>query len=289
MTLDHMTEAAPPYRSVRNKRFDIRRLYIAVLFIPLLYVLIRYLPPSAFFSLVVGAALLAAYEFYRLHFGQERIPLELALGLGSIGLLLATMQWPGMMPSQALWFLILLVVMISRLFSTRELKRATTDSAILLFGVVYIGLTLGHLLLLRALEDGIFLIFFLLLTTWGSDTGAYVAGKTLGRKKLAPVISPNKTVEGFFGGLVLGTSIALVARLWFLPTFAIGDCVVLGLLLAGLGTLGDLAESVLKRGAGVKDSSTLIPGHGGVLDRVDSLIFAAPVFFHFVFALHYRG
>ena len=282
MTFEHMTEAAPPYRSVTNKRFDLRRLYIAVLCIPLLYVLIRYLPPYAFFSFVVGAALLAVNEFYRLHFGQERIPLELALGLGSTGLLLATMQWPGVMPDQAMWLLILFVVMISRLFSTRALTRATSDSAILLFGVVYVGLTLGHLLLLRALEDGIFLIFFLLLTTWGSDTGAYVVGKTLGRKKLAPVISPNKTVEGFLGGLVLGTSMALVARLWFLPAFAIGDCVVLGLLLAGVGTLGDLVESVLKRGAGVKDSSTLIPGHGGILDRVDGLLFTAPTFYYYL-------
>ncbi len=282
MTVEHATDSAPPYRSGTDKRTDLRRLYVAVLCIPLLYGLIRYLPPYAFFPLVVGTALLASNEFYRLHFGQERIPLELALGSGATGLLLVTMQWPGLMPDQALWFLILFLALTSRLFSTRDLTRTITDGAVLLFGVGYIGLTLGHLLLLRALEDGVFLIFFLLLITWGSDTGAYVVGKTLGRRKLAPVISPNKTVEGFIGGLVLGTTMALVAKLWFLPALALGHCLALGLLLAGIGTLGDLAESALKRSAGVKDSGTLIPGHGGVLDRVDSLLFTAPTFYYYV-------
>ncbi len=282
MTLEQTTDVAPTCPSVTDKRSDILRISVAVLFIPLLYVLIRYLPPHAFFPLVVGTALLATYEFYRLHFGQERIPLELALGLGATGLVLAGMQWPGVVPDQLLWLLILSLVLITRLFSGRDTKRVMTDSAILLFGVVYIGLTLGHLLLIRAREDGVFLIFFLLLVTWGGDTGAYTAGKTLGRTKLAPVISPNKTVEGFFGGLALGTALALVARSWFLPAFTVGDCVVLGLLLSGIGALGDLAESALKRSAGVKDSGRVIPGHGGILDRVDSLLFTAPLFYYYV-------
>ena len=126
------------------------------------------------------------------------------------------------------------------------------------------------------------MIFFLILVTWGGDTGAFVVGKTLGRRKLAPLISPNKTVEGLFGGLLFGTALALLARAWFLPTFTIGDCLALGVVLAGLGAVGDLVESSFKRSAGVKDSGTLIPGHGGILDRVDSLLFAAPTFYYYV-------
>ena len=130
MTLEQTTDVAPTCPSVTDKRSDILRVSVAVLFIPLLYVLIRYLPPHAFFPLVVGTALLATYEFYRLHFGQERIPLELALGLGATGLVLAGMQWPGVVPDQLLWLLILSLVLITRLFSGRDTKRAMTDSAI---------------------------------------------------------------------------------------------------------------------------------------------------------------
>jgi phosphatidate cytidylyltransferase len=136
--------------------------------------------------------------------------------------------------------------------------------------------------LTRALPNGELLIFFLLLVTWAGDTGAYYAGMSLGRRKLAPVISPNKTVEGLIGGLMLAVLAAVGARLWFLPSFSLADCLATGLLLTGAGVLGDLAESALKRSAGVKDSGSLIPAHGGMLDRLDSLLFTAPAFYYYV-------
>jgi phosphatidate cytidylyltransferase len=136
--------------------------------------------------------------------------------------------------------------------------------------------------LTRALEGGEFLIFFLVLVTWAGDAGAYYTGRSLGRRQLAPVISPNKTVEGLLGGLILAVAAALVARAWFLPSFSVADCVAIGLLLTMAGALGDLTESVLKRSAGVKDSGTVIPAHGGMLDRLDSLLFAAPAFYYYV-------
>ena len=282
MAFEHTTDGAPEHPLVTTKRFDARRLYIALVFIPLLYVLIRYLPPQALFTFVVAAAILTLFEFYRLHFGQERAPLEFALGAVLTGLLLVNMQWPALVPTLSLWLLFLFLVLISRLLSKRALKQNLTDSGILLLGILYIGLTLGHLPLIRGLHGGIFLIFFLLLVTWAGDAGAYFAGRTLGRHKLAPVISPNKTVEGFVGGLLLATVAALVAKLWFLPSLTILDCTILGLGLAGVGALGDLAESAMKRSVGVKDSSHLIPGHGGLLDRLDSLLFTTPTFYYYV-------
>lgn len=273
------TAAAVP---VPVRRLDPRRVYSALAFIPLFYALVRYLPPFAFFLLVAAASSLALLEFYRLHFREEGPPALLALGLGGGLLLLAGIEWPGLLSERTALLLTLAAVLLHRLQSTSDLRRSLADSAVLLFGLLYVSLTLGHLLLTRARPDGEFLVFFLLLVTWAGDTGAYYVGTALGRHKLAPVISPNKTVEGLVGGLGLAVAAAFLARAWFLPTFGAGDCLATGLLLTLAGVAGDLSESVMKRGVGVKDTGGLIPGHGGMLDRLDSLLFTAPAFYYYV-------
>jgi phosphatidate cytidylyltransferase len=264
------------------RRLDGRRIYPALVFIPLFYVLVRHFPPSAFFALVTAAALLALVEFYRFHFREGSDRVAMGLGLALTGVLLASLQWPGIVSERSIFLLAVMVVLTYRLVSPREVTQGLADSAVLLFGVFYISLTMGCLLLTRALPNGELLIFFLLLVTWAGDTGAYYAGMSLGRRKLAPVISPNKTVEGLIGGLMLAVLAAVGARLWFLPSFSLADCLATGLLLTGAGVLGDLAESALKRSAGVKDSGSLIPAHGGMLDRLDSLLFTAPAFYYYV-------
>jgi phosphatidate cytidylyltransferase len=168
------------------------------------------------------------------------------------------------------------------LASRQDLRRAVMQSAVLVTGVLYIGLTLGCLLLTRALPEGEFLVFFVVLVTWAGDTGAYISGKTMGRHPLAPVISPKKTVEGLIGGVVLALVVAALSRLWFLPAVSLLDAVVLAALLTLAGLLGDLAESAIKRSVNQKDSGRLIPGHGGMLDRLDSLLFTAPCFYYYV-------
>ncbi len=272
----------PSEAAAIKKRVDGRRLYAALIFIPLFYVLVRYFPPIFFFGLVVGAALLAQFEFYRLHFRDDRVPVLAALGLGTGAVLLASLQWPGTLPERAVLLVALIAALTSRLVATSELKRSLVDSSVMVFGVLYVSLTLGHLLLTRTLPGGEYLIFFLVLVTWAGDTGAYYAGVTLGRHKLAPVVSPNKTIEGLLGGLVLAVVVAFIAQRWFLPTFTILDCVATGLLLTGVGVLGDLSESAMKRSAGVKDSGAVIPAHGGMLDRLDSLLFTAPTFYYYM-------
>jgi len=270
-------------RSATSLAFDGRRIYAALIFVPLFYVLVRYGTPVAFFTLVTAAALLALVEFYRLYFLNQRVPIvAMALGLSLSGLLLASLQWPDLISERVVLLLSLMAVLMYRLGSRRSLSQSLIDSAVLIFGILYISLTLGHLLLTRAQEGGQFLIFFVVLVTWASDTGAYYVGRTLGRHRLAPMVSPNKTVEGLIGGLVLAVLLALVARAWFLPSFTVVDCLATGVLLSLAGSLGDLAESVLKRSAGVKDSGTILPGHGGMLDRLDSLLFTAPVFYYYV-------
>ncbi len=272
----------PSEAAATKKRVDGRRLYAALIFIPLFYVLVRYFPPIFFFGLVVGAALLAQFEFYRLHFRDDRVPVLAALGLGTGAVLLASLQWPGFLSERVVFLVALIAALTSRLVATSELKRSLVDSSVMVFGVLYVSLTLGHLLLTRTLPGGEYLIFFLVLVTWAGDTGAYYAGVTLGRHKLAPVVSPNKTIEGLLGGLVLAVVVAFIAQRWFLPTFTILDCVATGLLLTGVGVLGDLSESAMKRSAGVKDSGAVIPAHGGMLDRLDSLLFTAPTFYYYM-------
>ena len=147
-----------------------------------------------------------------------------------------------------------------------------------LFPAIYIGLPIGALVAVRAFA-GPRVLFLLMLTVMVSDTAQYYTGRLFGRRALAPAISPKKTVEGALGGFVFGTALFVGAGVWWVPGMPAIFRLGLGLAVVALGIAGDLFESMLKRSAGVKDSSALIPGHGGVLDRIDALLFAAPVYY----------
>ncbi|MYE89678.1 phosphatidate cytidylyltransferase [Candidatus Poribacteria bacterium] len=165
-----------------------------------------------------------------------------------------------------------------------QVNLAFLSVASTLLGVVYIGWAFGHhLILLRDISGvGRVLIFFLLVTIWLGDTGAYLFGKWFGRHKLRPTISPRKTIEGTIAGLVFGTFGAVGVWSFFLKdVMSFPHALILGVLLGIVGQLSDLSESVIKRSADVKDSGQLIPGHGGLLDRCDSLIFSAPVLYYY--------
>jgi phosphatidate cytidylyltransferase len=143
--------------------------------------------------------------------------------------------------------------------------------------LLYLGIPMSILGLLqeaRALE-----LLLILVTIWMTDTAAYFAGKFWGRHKITPAISPSKSLEGYLAGFAAAAVTVPIYSHFLLPSWSLGFCVLTGGVLGALGTLGDLFESVLKRGAGIKDSSNLIPGHGGVLDRIDSLLFAFPSYY----------
>lgn len=144
---------------------------------------------------------------------------------------------------------------------------------------LYIGIPLGALAAVRGLEDGAQALSLLMLTVIVSDTAQYYTGRLFGRRPLSPAISPNKTIEGAVGGFVFGALTLAIAGAWWLPRVDVRLRVLIGVAIVALGIVGDLFESSLKRAAGVKDSSTLIPGHGGILDRIDALLFAAPVYY----------
>lgn len=265
---------------VTASRFDPRRIYTILVLAPLLYAVIRYSPPLAFSGVVVLAGGLALFEFYRLCFGARSHSWLIGIGLtGFAALILGTHRPDIIVPT----LLATLVCIISvPLLSRSPLEQSLRDGAMTLFGVLYLGLTLGTLSMTRLLPLGEWLIFFLLLVTWASDTGAYLVGTLYGRHRLAPKISPKKTVEGLVGGLIAAIIAGYAARWWFLPDLSGLDCLILATLLTITGLWGDLTESAMKRSVGMKDSGGILPGHGGMLDRLDSLLFTAPVFYYYV-------
>jgi phosphatidate cytidylyltransferase len=168
------------------------------------------------------------------------------------------------------------------------LPEAPVRIAHLINGFLYGAVGLTALSALRLRQDaGIAWVIAALVITWANDTMAYFAGRFLGRHKLYPEVSPNKTWEGFFGGMVGSVVGMFVARAFFFPVFTVADCLVLGIVGGILGPIGDLCESMLKRAYGVKDSGKVIPGHGGILDRIDALLFNAPLVY--VYVQYVRG
>jgi phosphatidate cytidylyltransferase len=261
-------------------RFDPRRIYTVLLIVPLLYGAIRYLPPFAFTGLVLLAGCLSLLELYRLYFQAASPALAVSVGLVGCAALILGPHEPTLVPVA----LLAAVVAVLSIPLVAELPRPERlrEGAIVLTGMLYIGLTLSYLVAVRLLPGGDSLVLFLLLVTWAGDTAAYYVGTLYGRRALAPRISPNKTVEGLAGGLAGATLVAYAARWWFASEFSVVDTLVLGVFLTFVGLWGDLAESCMKRSVGVKDSGGLLPGHGGMLDRLDSLLFTAPAFYYYV-------
>jgi phosphatidate cytidylyltransferase len=278
-----LTSPDVPQPTATKTGSSVKRLLVAAVLIPPLYGIIRYGSPTAFFFLVLVASTLTLLELYQLHFRTELLPTsEITIGVIGLSLILSAFQWPNIPRLETLLLVITLTLLTYRVVRPATMVDALPTIAILVFGLVYVGSTMGHLLWLRGLPSGELLVIYLLIVTWISDTGAYYAGRTLGRHSLAPTISPKKTVEGLIGGLLAAIAAGSLCAAWFLPSFSLLDGLATGLLIALVGVIGDLAESVLKRSAGVKDSGSLLPGHGGMLDRLDSLLFSGPVFYYYV-------
>lgn len=168
------------------------------------------------------------------------------------------------------------------LYRYRNLEDCYSLMARLVMGIIYIGFLGAHLLLLRELPDGASWILVASAITASSDTGAYFAGKKYGKRKLCPNISPNKTIEGAVGGLFCALVTSIVFAWMLLPSCNMAILSIVTVVLTGIGVAGDLTESIIKRGTDTKDSGRCLAGHGGILDRVDSLLFVAPVLYYFL-------
>jgi phosphatidate cytidylyltransferase len=253
----------------------------ALVAIPLLFALILWHEPLGFAALVLLGTAIGLAEFAQLTLGDQG-PRARAL-LVVLGTLFAAAIY--LWPDRAFVFGLAVVVLLALdglTSAPADLNAATRRLGMSVFGVFYVaGLLTALPLLRRDLAQGAWWVIAVFVVTFGNDTGAYFVGRALGRHKLAPTISPGKTVEGLFGGLLAGIGVLLAYRALFFPGLRVFDAVVIGTAAGILGPAGDLTESMLKRAAGAKDSGRLIPGHGGMLDRIDALLFiGAYVFVH---------
>lgn len=238
-----------------------------------------------FFALCVLVSLLGLFEFYRL-FGITQRPVNVICGFllaaGMLGSALLYINF-GYRPAVFLINVPLVsLLLVSSLFTRSE--NPFYDIGIVFLGQIYITLALILFYGYAFMTDGtynfrIVLGYFLYL--WASDTGAYVFGNLVGERKLAPAISPHKTWEGTVGGAFLVTAVACV-NFFFLREFSLSQWLVIALIVVVMGTLGDLVKSVMKRSFNVKDFGNMLPGHGGIIDRFDSLIGSAPVVYAYL-------
>lgn len=251
------------------------RVITALILIPLV-ALVVYLG-GIWFAVGVGLfALVAGWEFVQMMKAGDYSP-NVFVVLGLITLLVLycyQRSWVGL---PLILTAAILISIAWQLF--RVTPAPTADWALTLAGALYIGWGLGHLISLRELANGMAWVWLALIATWSADSFAYFVGRSLGKHKLWPRLSPKKTWEGFIGGIAGGViGAAIVMAIFKLP---LTSALIAGAIVAIVALFGDLSISMMKRHVGVKDSSNLIPGHGGFLDRADSLLFVSPVVYYF--------
>ncbi len=271
------------------------RLLTAAIALPIIIasiVLPSYFPQTVWlFVALAGFALGAGlFEFYSL---TKKLELKADAAIGYIGAALLFVGFVFDAPAKAPDILIaslaaiVVLVLVSQTFRFQaDFSKMLTGIGVTLLGVLYVAFLGGFLISTRIgfetspnLSTHLLGYFFLVI--FGSDSGAYFAGRALGKHKLAPAISPGKTVEGLIGGLIAAAAFALLATFWFFPELPYKWSIPLAVVLAAVGVLGDLCESAMKRGSKAKDAASILPGHGGLLDRLDSLLFGAPILYYF--------
>ena len=268
-----------------------KRVLTAVVLIPLVMVLV-FLGPRwqwLFTAATALVAALAAWEFLGLARHKGVAPPRIAVLTAIVVFFAANFQWPDQTAS-TLGILIFLLLVVCTFAS--PIERALLDTSVAMFCLLYTGFTLVSLPALHAQNNGPSLVVFLLCTVWAGDTAALYIGRPFGRHKLAPKLSPQKTWEGSIAS-VAGSLLAAGALLeiasylgrWNSVALSYADEVwwywlILAVIVNVAAQVGDLAESAMKRSAGVKDSGTLLPGHGGILDRIDALLLAAPALWY---------
>lgn len=253
-----------------------KRVLSGLVLIPAVLGIVQYGSPLLFLALVIVAVVVGWTEYCKLirHIG---IHINIVVG-GLLCLLLVFCFYRND------FYLVWLAACLMSLFvawyaSGSPLEDALNQVSYSFLGVVYVSGLMSYFILLRGMENGNHILFYLFMVIWSGDIAAYYVGKNIGKKPLAPKISPGKTIEGSGAGLVGSMAGGVAAKYLFFQVLPLSHCLIMALLCGTMGQIGDLAESLFKRRAGVKDSGSLIPGHGGVLDRLDSLMFAGPVYY----------
>jgi phosphatidate cytidylyltransferase len=276
------------------------RLLTAIIALPILIlsIILPYLLPQFSWAnwlfLIIAALALGAglFEFFTL---TKKLELKADAGIAYLGAAAFFVAFLFDAPAKAPDLLLLtlalflMVVLITQTFRFQaDFSKMLTGVGVTVLGVLYVAFLGGFLISMRVgFNESLVphlstkLIGFFFLVVMGADTGAYYMGKNFGKHKLVPKISPGKTWEGVGGGLILSAAFAALASATFFPELPYKFSIPLAIVMTAVGLFGDLAESAMKRGAGAKDAASILPGHGGLLDRLDSLLFNAPILYYF--------
>src|SRR5262245_14213024 len=261
------------------------RVLSAIVFLPILFAALWLGAPIWFSAIAAAGIMLGLYEYYRLASRGGEVQ-----GLAAAAATLAAFYFGQRELIVAIIAALVVVELLVQFFTRardEDFSESLPVAATRVFGVLYVAVLGGYIIALRVIESPeiprlapkLLTLFFIVV--FAGDTGAYYTGRAAGRKRLAPRVSPGKTVEGAIGGLLGNVAAALLAHFTFFPELKIVYGVPLVLVMGALGITGDLCESMLKRGARAKDAGGLIPGHGGLLDRLDSMLFNAPLLYYF--------
>jgi phosphatidate cytidylyltransferase len=258
------------------------RILTALVAVPLLLLIILAGPSWLFLALALVSALVAYWELSHLARNVGWTP----LGSGYLAVAAVVLSfYPGFPGFLEASVVAVAVIVLSAVYSRGPSRETLAEVATTFLATTYLGSCLGCLVGLRMTapdQAGRYWLLFLMAVVMVGDAGAFFVGRSLGRHQLAPVLSPRKTTEGLVGGAIASVGAAVLLRRLIFPSLAWPSVIALGISLALFGVVGDLFESLLKRSAGIKDTSSLIPGHGGLLDRIDSLLFTAPLLFLYV-------
>ncbi len=260
-----------------------QRWITALVAIPFLVFLI-FQKPVVFTCLIAAVSVIGLWEYYRIAFHDVENPSmgpAQIIGCLAAPLIVFAVHFKSVGAVAVLLAGNILIVGAAAVMNYKKDPLFLNSVAKQTLGLIYIPVFLSHLVLIQASESGIAWIFLLLILAFTNDTGAYYTGRRFGRHKLHPSVSPGKTIEGAAGGLLICVAVGSLFKAIFLPAAPWGWSIVFFICAGVAGPMGDLFESAMKRAAHIKDSGTILPGHGGLLDRIDALLFVAPTAYFF--------
>lgn len=279
------SEKAPEARSAERLKAVVKRVIIVVVFLPCLVIIAK--RGGVYFLVFVSIVIFAGlWEFYKLVESGGLRPFK-TIGLAG-GVMMPVYIYLGRGINDGFLLTVIVLALMAAELLRKNQDNPVQNISVTILGIIYVGFLGSHLIMLRELpaalhivySEGSLYVLLVFILTWLYDTGAYCLGMIAGRHKLTPRISPGKTIEGAVGGVALTIIGILIARKYLFTFLGVLDSLLLAVIASVVGQFGDLAESMIKRNMKAKDSSSTIPGHGGILDRFDSMLFNAPVIYY---------
>ncbi len=259
---------------------NVSRILVGIITIPIVVAIIFYLPVSFFLVLTMLLSGLGLYEYFTLMGSMVSFPRwKAVLSFLGMGLPVSAYLW-GVNGILAVLFAFLVLLMVVTMRALSSYERSFQGAGGIFLGYFFVAVPLSLAVsILMMTPHGRGRALWMVLLVWAGDTGAFYLGTMFGKHKLYPKVSPKKSIEGVIGGILSALVVGIVAKLFLPVDITLGEVLVLAPILLILGQLGDFSESMLKRGAGAKDSGKILAGHGGILDRIDSFLFTIPFFY----------